>query len=100
MNGDITKHLNRKYLKPVLKNLIDDTIKFRHLIQIKWEAKILQLNQILGKKNLHILNIDSFDLQTFVGAASTSTNGTGITLPPIPDMILSLVSVPSQQELN
>ena len=63
------------------------------LIRIKAGTTIEDLNNILEKKGQALYNMGGYDGQTFMGAASTSTHGTGITLPPFCDMILSLVLV-------
>lgn len=65
----------------------------RSLIQIKSGTTIKDLNTLLEQTGDALYNMGGYDGQTFIGAASTSTHGTGITLPPLCDMILSLVIV-------
>jgi len=52
---------------------------------------IKDLNQALSKRNVGLKNMGGYDGQTIMGAISTSTHGSGITLPPFPDMLRSLV---------
>jgi len=73
-------------------------VERRHLFQIEAGMRIQKLNEELDRRDLGVLNMGSYDGQTFAGAASTSTHGTGIGLPPIPDMILSLVLVTARGE--
>ncbi len=53
------------------------------------------LKQILEKEGLAFANMGGSDVQGFMGAASTSTHGSGIGLKPFPDMIASMVLVGS-----
>lgn len=49
------------------------------------------LNKVLHDRNVGLSNMGGYDGQTIIGAISTSTHGSGITLPPFPDMLKSLV---------
>ncbi len=69
------------------------------MIQIKAGTTIRDLNRILDEKGKALLNMGGYDGQTFVGAASTSTHGTGIGLPPFCDMILSMIVVTETGEV-
>jgi len=51
---------------------------------------IKALNQALADEGLALINMGGDDGQSFVGAMSTSTHGSGVTLGPFPSMVLSL----------
>jgi hypothetical protein len=61
------------------------------LIEMEAGVTIHDLNQELLRRNLGLMNMGGYDGQTIIGATSTSTHGSGITLPPFPDMVRSLV---------
>ncbi len=61
------------------------------LIEMEAGITIHDLNQTLEQRNLGLMNMGGYDGQTIIGATSTSTHGSGITLPPFPDMVRSLV---------
>jgi hypothetical protein len=62
------------------------------LIEVEAGIKIADLNEkVLYERNLGLQNMGGYDGQTMMGAISTSTHGSGITLPPFPDMLRSLV---------
>jgi hypothetical protein len=63
----------------------------RALIEMEAGITIRALNPALEARNLALSNMGGYDGQTIVGAISTSTHGSGITLPPFPDMVRSLV---------
>ncbi len=52
---------------------------------------IKDLNDALCARNLGLMNMGGYDGQTIMGAISTSTHGSGISLQPFPDMLESLV---------
>jgi hypothetical protein len=54
---------------------------------------IKDLNTILSSRSVGLMNMGGYDGQTIMGAISTSTHGSGITLTPFPDMLRSLVLV-------
>lgn len=61
------------------------------LIETEAGITIHDLNQTLEQRNLGLMNMGGYDGQTIIGATSTSTHGSGVTLPPFPDMVRSLV---------
>lgn len=62
------------------------------LIEVEAGITIKDLNEeVLYKRNVGLKNMGGYDGQTIMGAISTSTHGSGITLPPFPDMLRSLV---------
>lgn len=63
----------------------------RALIEVEAGITIRALNTALEARNLGLMNMGGYDGQTIIGAVSTSTHGSGITLPPFPDMVQSLV---------
>ncbi len=63
----------------------------RALVEMEAGIEIRALNPALQAWNLGLCNMGGYDGQTIVGAISTSTHGSGITLPPFPDMVRSLV---------
>lgn len=65
----------------------------RALFETEAGIKICDLNNLLCARNVGLMNMGGYDGQTIMGAISTSTHGSGITLPPFPDMLRSLVLV-------
>ncbi len=63
----------------------------RALIEVEAGITIRALNTALQARNLGLTNMGGYDGQTIIGAVSTSTHGSGITLAPFPDMVQSLV---------
>jgi FAD binding domain len=61
------------------------------LIEMEAGITIHDLNKMLEQRDLGLMNMGGYDGQTIIGATSTSTHGSGITLPPFPDMVCSLV---------
>lgn len=59
-------------------------------VRIAAGARIRTLNAALASAGLGFKNLGGFDYQTIVGATSTSTHGSGLSLPPFPDLIRSL----------
>jgi hypothetical protein len=70
-----------------------DPEKNRALIEMEAGITIRALNPALEARNLALSNMGGYDGQTIVGAISTSTHGSGVTLGPFPDMVRSLVLV-------
>jgi len=65
----------------------------RALFETEAGIKISDLNNALCNRGVGLMNMGGYDGQTIMGAISTSTHGSGITLPPFPDMLRSLVLV-------
>jgi hypothetical protein len=63
------------------------------LAELEVGIEILELSKELDKLGLALVNQGTFDGQTFWGAVSTSTHGTGLRRPPFPDMVRSVVLV-------
>ena len=63
----------------------------RALFETEAGITIRDLNKSLESRNLGLMNMGGYDGQTIIGATSTSTHGSGITLGPFPDMVRSLV---------
>ncbi len=74
-------------LDPVL---LRDGVDTSTLFQVESGIRIRALNDALWKNGLSIINMGGYDMQTIVGAFSTSTHGSGITLGPIADSIESI----------
>lgn len=79
---------------------LDDILRVRDVFEnntmlFETEAGITieSLNHALGEADLGLPNMGGYDGQTIMGAISTSTHGTGIAIPPFPDMLRSLVLV-------
>ena len=68
-----------------------DPEKNRALFETEAGVTIRNLNESLESRNLGLMNMGGYDGQTIIGATSTSTHGSGITLGPFPDMVRSLV---------
>lgn len=63
------------------------------LVEFEAGIKINQLNEKLWDLDWSLHNMGTYQGQSFIGAASTSTHGSGHNLPPFPDMIRSMVIV-------
>jgi D-arabinono-1,4-lactone oxidase/FAD binding domain len=63
----------------------------RALIEVEAGITIRALNTALQARDLGLMNMGGYDGQTIIGAISTSTHGSGISLTPFPDMVQSLV---------
>jgi FAD/FMN-containing dehydrogenase len=61
-----------------------------HLVRVPCGARIRALNAALARQRLAFTNLGGYDGQTFVGALSTSTHGSGLSLPPLCDAVRSL----------
>jgi D-arabinono-1,4-lactone oxidase len=68
-----------------------DPEKNRALFETEAGIRIGNLNTSLESRNLGLMNMGGYDGQTIIGATSTSTHGSGITLGPFPDMVRSVV---------
>lgn len=67
--------------------------RLHHLVHVESGIRIRDLNNYLDSKNLALQNMGGYDAQTLAGVVSTSTHGTGITLGPIADDVVSVVLV-------
>ncbi len=71
----------------VLKNTPTD------LVQIAGKATLNEVNKALKQRGVAFNNLGSAVLQTYAGALSTSTHGTGTTIPPLCDDVRSMLFV-------
>ena len=85
----IDTHGLNKVLKldeTVLKN----NVATATLVHAECGIRIRDLNEELDKRGLALLNMGGYTAQTIIGAISTGTHGSGITLGPLADFIESL----------
>ena len=78
---------------PLDKTLLKDNVDTSFLIHVQNGIKIRQLNDYLDEHGLALPNMGGYDAQSIVGAASTSTHGSGITLGPISSFYKSIVLI-------
>ena len=76
---------------------VDDP-KYQNLVEIEAGVKIHEFMALLASVGLGLQNIGGYDGQSMAGVMGTSTHGSGITLPPICDQVVSLVLVCTGQE--
>ncbi len=69
------------------------------LVRIAAGARIRQLNAALARAGLAFGNLGGYDGQTMIGAISTSTHGSGLTLGPLASAVRSLDLVTSDGSL-
>lgn len=72
--------------RSVLKDNVDKTM----LVEIQSGVRIRELNDVLDGRNLALPNLGGYDEQTYVGAMSTSTHGSGIEYGPLCDIVESI----------
>jgi D-arabinono-1,4-lactone oxidase/FAD binding domain len=70
--------------------LFKDDLDTSHLVQMESGVQIKRLNDILFGNKLALPNMGGYDKQTFVGAMSTSTHGSGLDFGPFCDFLESL----------
>ena len=75
------------------KKLLKDNVDTSYLVQVQNGMKIRQLNDYLDEHGFALPNMGGYDAQSIVGAASTSTHGSGITLGPIASFYKSIILV-------
>eukprot|EP00117_Sycon_ciliatum_P045190 scpid40801/ scgid32510/ Putative D-arabinono-1,4-lactone oxidase; L-galactono-gamma-lactone oxidase len=88
------KDLPDIYFDSSLEDILHVRDVFEHntmLFETEAGIRIKDLNRALDKAGLALSNMGGYDGQSIIGAISTSTHGTGIDLPPFPDMLRSLV---------
>jgi hypothetical protein len=69
------------------------------LFRVQGGMRIKDLNQALAKSALAMPNLGGYTGQTFAGAISTSTHGSGMQLGPLPDYVVSLQLVSTDGKL-
>lgn len=95
---------NQSYIKSKYQNGFTTSIhqegkvveEKRYLFETGAGTLLVDLKQILEKEGLAFSNMGGSDVQGFMGAASTSTHGSGSALKPFPDAIRSMVIVTSE----
>lgn len=73
----------------------DDPYHKPALVEFEAGIKLDALNDILWNRGWSLANLGTYQGQSFIGAVSTSTHGSGHRLEPLPDLIQSLVIVAS-----
>ncbi|HTF04419.1 MAG TPA: D-arabinono-1,4-lactone oxidase [Bacteroidia bacterium] len=63
------------------------------LVEFEAGIKLFDLTDKLWERGWSVYNLGTYQGQSFIGAVSTSTHGSGLSLGPLPDMIKSLVLV-------
>jgi hypothetical protein len=93
-------NLNEAILKNGYSNFVGFQVDADHgadqepaLVEFEAGIKIRDLNDQLWSMGWSLYNMGTYQGQSFIGAASTSTHGSGNNLPPLPDMIKSMVIV-------
>ena len=97
------RRVNQSYIKEEFRNGYRTYIhkdgdvieEKRYLFETGSGTLLEDLKQILEKEDLAFPNMGGSDVQGFMGAASTSTHGSGIGLKPFPDLIKSMVLISS-----
>jgi len=75
------------------KKLLKEDVDVTYLEQVENGITIKSLNEYLDSRNKALMNMGSYDAQTIVGAACTSTHGSGFELGPIASSIKSIIMV-------
>jgi hypothetical protein len=84
---------NHGPLLPLEAELWHDPSAAAQRVRVVCGATIRMLNPVLARAGLAFSNLGGYDAQTLIGAIATSTHGSGIELPPLPDAVRSLVLV-------
>lgn len=89
-----TKNLNQMLpMSPGRKKKFKRHVRTRRMAELQVGRTIIDISKELEKSGEALINQGTYDGQTFWGAVSTSTHGSGIKRGPFPAMILSLVLV-------
>ncbi len=88
----INTHGLNHYL-PIDLMSLNSTVDPNYLFLTECGIIIHQLNQDLDEKNKALFNMGAYAGQTIIGAISTSTHGSGITLGPIASYVESIIIV-------
>lgn len=75
--------LDESVLKPDWKS------RYPYLANLENGITIRKINDYLDQHGMGLINMGSYDAQTVMGAASTATHGSGITLGATPDFVVS-----------
>lgn len=89
-----TKSLNKMLpMSPGRKKKFKSNVRTRRMAELQVGRTIIDISKELEKSGEALINQGTYDGQTFWGAVSTSTHGSGLKRGPFPAMILSLVLV-------
>ncbi|MDT7042005.1 FAD-binding protein [Candidatus Nitronereus thalassa] len=89
-----TKNLNKMLpMNNTRKNKLKNNVRRRRMAELQVGRTIIEISKELEKSGEALINQGTYDGQTFWGAVSTSTHGSGLKRGPFPAMILSLVLV-------
>lgn len=75
------------------KNRLKANVRNRRMAELEVGRTIIDISKALEKNGQALANQGTYDGQTFWGAVSTSTHGSGTDRGPFPSMVLSLVLV-------
>jgi hypothetical protein len=75
-----------KIFTPIDTSLFKDGVDASTLYHFESGVRIRDLNDSLDNDGLALINMGGYDGQTFIGAMSTSTHGSGIEFGPFPDL--------------
>jgi hypothetical protein len=78
---------------------LKETVDKKHLFATECGILIHQLNADLDAENKALPNMGAYTGQTIIGAISTSTHGSGITLGPLASMVEAIVFVGEKGEV-
>lgn len=77
-------------------SLLREQVDTSTLFRFESGMRIRELNEILDKRGLALPNMGGYDAQTYVGAMSTSTHGSGIQFGPLGDYVETIEIVADQ----
>lgn len=86
-------------LLPLESELFHLPLPAEPLVRVASGARIRALNDALDAAGLAFTNLGGYDGQTFVGAVSTSTHGSGVRIPPFCDVVRSFDLVTSNGDV-
>lgn len=72
---------------PLDTSLLNEDVDTSTLFHIESGMRIRELNEELDRRGLALSNMGGYDGQTYVGAMSTSTHGSGREFGPLPDFV-------------
>lgn len=88
--SDVHSFAEPRELAPLEDDLWRDPTPREPRVRITAGARIRELNDALARAGLAFENLGGFDGQTFIGAFSTSTHGSGLGLGPLSSAVRSL----------
>jgi len=78
---------------PLEKSLLMAGVDTSTLFHVECGITIHDLNARLEQSGLALMNMGGYDAQTIIGATSTGTHGSGITLGPLSSSIISMILI-------